>query len=109
MPTVELLLADSVDECRIAWENGEAVMLEADEGFLIVSVRKNRKQESELFVWALAGKGGRCIRTHQTDLAGAALHMGCKRIVGRVQSDRVAKLLERCGWKRTHVEYALEV
>lgn len=109
LPTIELLHGDSVEAVHAACASREAVVLEADQGFVIVSVDTQRNGDRELFVWALAGRGGRFVRTHHVDLCDVARHLDCKRIVGRVKNDRVAQLLERCGWTQRHVEYALEI
>jgi len=108
-PTIELLHGDSIEAVRAACETREAVVLEADDGFAVVSVQVQRNGDRELFVWAVAGRGGRTLRNHQAELSDMGRHLGCKRLVGRVRNERVAALLEHRGWKRTHVEYALEI
>lgn len=108
-PTLQVMLDRSAEEIYSACVRCEAVLLRAPEGFIIVSEQFGHDNKKELFVWAVAGHGGQCIRRHWPELADMARALGCTSVVGRVKEDRVSELLERSGWKIRHTEYARTV
>lgn len=107
-PTLQVMLGMTAQALYTACASGEAVLLEAPEGFIVVSEQRTAGVK-ELFVWAVAGHGGQCIRRHWPELAEIARDLGCTSVVGRVKQDRVGQLLERSGWKIRHTEYARAV
>lgn len=109
LPTLESFLPGPPEALYSALVSGEAVLFKADEGFIAVAEQRQRDGLKSLFVWAVSGKGGLCIRRHWDELADIARAMGCSEVAGRVVDDRVARLLERCGWHQKFTEYARAV
>lgn len=108
-PTLQIMLDSSAEELYAACVSGEAVLLKAPEGFVVVTEQTSRDGRKDLFVWAVAGRGGHFYRRYWPDLADMAKHLGCAAVTGRVREERVGELLEHHGWKRTYIEYSREV